>query len=320
MPKKKGKAEMKKKRIVMGNFEREQEFDMADYILRATAAEGQIRAFAATTRDLVEQARSAHNTSPVATAALGRLMTAAAMMGIMMKGDQDLLTIKIQGDGPIKGLTVTADSKGDVKGYAFNPSILLPPNDKGKLDVGGALGVGVLSVIKDIGLKEPYIGQTILVTGEIAEDLTYYFATSEQTPSSVALGVLMNPENTVRQAGGFILQMMPGASERIITRLEEKLGEITSITTLLDVGNTPEMILEYILGEFGLEINDKIPARFHCNCTKKRVEKALISVGKKEIQEMIQEGKPIEVNCHFCNQNYQFSVDELKEIFNKAVR
>ena len=293
---------------------------MADYIIRATAAKGQIRAFAATTRDMVEKARAAHNTSPVATAALGRLMSAAAMMGIMMKGESDLLTIKIQGDGPIKGLTVTADAKGDVKGYVFHPSVMLPPNDKGKLDVGGALGVGVLSVIKDIGLKEPYIGQTILVTGEIAEDLTYYVATSEQTPSSVALGVLMNKENTVRQAGGFILQMMPGASESLIGRLEEKLGEITSITTLLDVGNTPEMILEYILGEFGLEINDKIPARFYCNCTKKRVEKALISVGKKEIQEMIQDGKPIDVNCHFCNQNYQFSVNELKEIFRKAVR
>ncbi len=293
---------------------------MADYILRATAAEGQIRAFAATTRDMVERARAAHNTSPVATAALGRLLTAGAMMGVMMKGEDDILTLKIQGDGPIQGLTVTADSRGDVKGYVFNPSVILPPNEKGKLDVGGALGLGVLSVIKDIGLKEPYVGQTILVTGEIAEDLTYYFATSEQTPSSVALGVLMNPENTVRQAGGFILQMMPGASEEVITRLELKLKEITSVTTLLDVGNTPEMILEYVLGEFGLEINDKIPTRFYCNCTKSRVEKALISVGRKDIQEMIDEGKPIEVNCHFCNKNYEFSVEELQELLKKAVR
>ncbi|MDO4330640.1 MAG: Hsp33 family molecular chaperone HslO [Lachnospiraceae bacterium] len=293
---------------------------MSDYILRATAADGQIRAFAATTRDMVETARAAHNTSPVATAALGRLLTAGAMMGVMMKGEDDLLTLKIQGDGPIQGLTVTADSKGDVKGYVFNPSVMLPPNEKGKLDVGGALGLGVLSVIKDIGLKEPYVGQTILVTGEIAEDLTYYFATSEQTPSSVALGVLMNQENTVRQAGGFILQMMPGASEDVITRLELKLKEITSITTLLDVGNTPEMILEYVLGEFGLEINDKIPTRFYCNCTKSRVEKALISVGRKDIQEMIDDNKPIQVNCHFCNQNYEFSVEELRELLKKAVR
>lgn len=293
---------------------------MADYILRATAAGGQIRAFAATTKDTVEAARAAHNTSPVATAALGRLLTAGAMMGVMMKGEEDLLTLKIQGDGPIGGLTVTADAKGRVKGYVFNPSVLLPPNEKGKLDVGGALGLGVLSVIKDMGLKEPYVGQTILVTGEIAEDLTYYFASSEQTPSSVALGVLMNPENTVRQAGGFILQMMPGASEEVIGRLEEKLGEIVSVTAMLDEGKTPERILDDVLGEFGLEIREKIPAQFYCNCTKKRVEKALISIGKKEIQEMIQEGKPIEINCHFCGRHYVFSVEELKEIFNKAVR
>ena len=212
---------------------------MTDYIIRATAAEGQIRAFAATTRDLVEYARSAHNTSPVATAALGRLLTAGAMMGIMMKGEKDLLTLKIEGDGPIGGLTVTADSRGNVKGYAFHPEVMLPPNAKGKLDVGGALGIGVLSVIKDIGLKDPYVGQTILVTSEIAEDLTYYFATSEQTPSSVALGVLMERDNTVKQAGGFILQMMPGASEEVISALEKRLGEITSITALLDAGNTP---------------------------------------------------------------------------------
>ena len=291
---------------------------MTDYIVRATAAEGQIRAFAATTRDLVEYARAAHNTSPVATAALGRLLTAGAMMGVMMKGENDLLTLKVEGDGPIGGLTVTADSKGDVKGYAFNPGVMLPPNAKGKLDVGGALGVGVLSVIRDVGLKEPYVGQTILVTGEIAEDLTYYYATSEQTPSSVALGVLMNTDNTVRQAGGFILQLMPGASDEIISKLERTLGEITSITSLLDAGNSPEMILEHILGEFGLEILDRMPTCFYCNCTKERVEKAIISIGRKEIQEMIDEGKGIEVNCHFCNKNYGFTVDELRELLAKA--
>ena len=291
---------------------------MSDYVVRATAAGGEIRGFAATTRDMVEEARKAHNTSPVATAALGRLMTAGAMMGCDMKGEDDLLTLKIQGDGPIEGLTVTADAHGNVKGYAFNPLVMLPPSAKGKLDVGGALGVGVLSVIKDIGLKEPYVGQTILVTGEIAEDLTYYYATSEQTPSSVALGVLMNRDNTVRQAGGFILQLLPGASEAVIGRLEEKLKEISSITTLLDVGNTPEMVLEYILGEFGLEINDKEPVRFYCNCTKDRVEKALISVGKKDIQEMVDDGKTIEVNCHFCGKDYGFSVEELKDLLEKA--
>ncbi len=291
---------------------------MADYVVRATAAEGQIRAFAATTRELTEYARAAHNTSPVATAALGRLLTAGVMMGCDMKGEKDLLTLKIQGDGPIEGLTVTADSHGHVKGYVGNPAVMLPPNEKGKLDVGGALGVGVLSVIKDIGLKEPYVGQTILVTGEIAEDLTYYYANSEQTPSSVALGVLMNKDNTVRQAGGFIIQLMPGASEAVISGLEAKLKEITSVTTLMDVGNTPEMILNYVLGEFGLEINDRLPVGFYCNCSKERVERALISVGKKDIQEMIDDGKPIEVNCHFCNKNYTFEVEDLKEMLERA--
>ena len=293
---------------------------MSDYIIRATAAEGQIRAFAATTRELTEFARQAHNTSPVATAALGRLLTAGAMMGVMMKGEDDILTIKIEGDGPIGGLTVTADSKGDVKGYVYNPEVMLPPNEKGKLDVGGALGIGVLSVIKDIGLKEPYVGQTILVTSEIAEDLTYYFATSEQTPSSVALGVLMNKDNTVRQAGGFILQLLPGASEKVISTLENRLKEITSITSLLDAGNTPEMILEHILGDFELEILDKVPTQFACNCSRDRIEKALISIGKKELQEMIDEGKTIEMNCHFCNKHYPVTVEELKGLLEKAVR
>lgn len=291
---------------------------MSDYMIRATAAEGQIRAFAATTRELVEFARASHNTSPVATAALGRLLTAGAMMGVMMKGEKDLLTIKIQGSGPIEGLTVTADSRGNVKGYAFNPQVMLPPNAQGKLDVGGALGIGVLSIIKDIGLKDPYVGQTELITGEIAEDLTYYFATSEQTPSSVALGVLMNKDNTVRQAGGFILQLLPGASEEVISGLEKKLAEITSITALLDAGSTPEMILDHVLGDFGLEILDKLPAAFSCNCSKERIEKALISVGRKELQDMIDDGKTIEVNCHFCNKHYPVTVEELKQLLQQA--
>ncbi len=291
---------------------------MADYIVRATAGDHQIRAFAATTRELVEQARQAHSTSPVATAALGRLLTAGAMMGIMMKGEDDILTLKIQGSGPIEGLTVTADSKGNVKGYAYNPGVMLPPSPAGKLDVGGAVGEGVLSVIRDIGLKEPYVGQTILVGGEIAEDLTYYYATSEQTPSSVALGVLMNKDNTVKQAGGFIIQLLPGASDDMVDRLEKKLGEISSITSLLDQGDTPEMILQHILGEFGLEMMEQSPARFYCNCDKDRVEKALVSIGKKDLQEMIDDGKSIEVNCHFCNKNYEFTVEDLKELYERA--
>lgn len=291
---------------------------MTDYIVRATAGDHQIRAFAATTRDLVEHARQAHNTSPVATAALGRLLTAGGMMGIMMKGEEDLLTIKIQGSGPIEGLTVTADSKGNVKGYAYNPGVMLPPNEFGKLDVGGAVGEGVLSVIQDIGLKEPYVGQTILVGGEIAEDLTYYYANSEQTPSSVALGVLMNKDNTVKQAGGFIIQLLPGASEEMIELLEKRLGEIHSVTSLLEEGKTPEMILTYILGGLGLEIMEQTPVQFTCNCDKQRVEKALISIGRKELEEMIEDGKSIEVNCHFCNKHYEFTVEDLSELYEKA--
>lgn len=291
---------------------------MRDYIVRATAADNAIRAFAATTRELVEQAREAHDTSPVATAALGRLLSAGAMMGPMMKGEKDLLTLQIKGGGPLGGITVTADSKGGVKGYVDHPDVRIPANGKGKLDVAGAVGVGILNVIKDMGLKEPYLGQTALQTSEIAEDLTYYFATSEQIPSSVGLGVLMNKNNTVKQAGGFIIQLMPFTDEKIIDKLEKKLEEITSVTDMLDRGMNPEGILEEILGEFGLQINDKLSAAFSCNCSKERVTKALISVGKKDIQEMIQDGKPIELNCHFCNTNYQFTVEELKEILKKA--
>lgn len=291
---------------------------MNDYIIRASAADNQIRAFAATTRELVEYARSAHETSPVVTAALGRLLTAGAMMGSMMKGENDILTLQIKCSGPIEGLTVTADSKGIVKGYAYNPEVLIHANEKGKLDVGGALGAGILTVIKDMGMKEPYSGQTHLVSGEIAEDLTYYYATSEQVPSAVALGVLMNKENTVKRAGGFIIQMMPFAEEEIIDKLEKKIGELNSITSMLDQDMTPEMILEHILGDFGLEILDKIPTEFACNCSKERVEKAIVSIGKKDIQEMIDDNKPIEVNCHFCSTNYSFSIEELNDILKRS--
>lgn len=285
-----------------------------DHIVRATAAKGQIRAFAAYTKDMVEKARQAHNTSPVATAALGRLLTAGAMMGIMMKGDKDLLTLQIKAGGPINGVTVTADAKGRVKGYVGNPNVILPANKKGKLDVAQAVGVGFLNVIMDLGLKEPYVGQTILQTSEIAEDLTYYFATSQQVPSSVGLGVLMEKNNTVRQAGGFIVQLMPFAEEETIVVLEKNLKDISSVTTLLDEGYTPEKILEKLLGNLGLEINDTVPTEFYCNCDKQRVAKALISVGKKELQKMIDEGEDIELNCHFCNTNYNFSVLEVKEL------
>ena len=276
---------------------------MKDYIVRATAANNQVRVFAATTKNMVETARQHHNTSPVATAALGRLLTAGAMMGAMMKNDTDVLTLQIKGDGPIGGLTVTADSHANVKGYVENPDVMLPPKN-GKLDVGGALGIGLLNVIKDMGLKEPYVGQTILVTSEIAEDLTYYFANSEQVPSSVGLGVLMEKDNTVKCAGGFIIQMMPFAEEETIVKIEENLKNVTSVTGMLDKGYTPEQILDELLGNLGVEITDMIPTQFYCNCSKERVEQAVASIGRKDIQEMIDEGKDIEVKCHFCNTAY----------------
>lgn len=291
---------------------------MTDYIVHASGADNQVRIFAASTRDLVEKAREIHNTSPVATAALGRLLTAGAMMGSMMKGEKDLLTLQIQCSGPIGGLTVTAKSDGTVKGYVNNPDVMLPPNSKGKLDVGGALDLGVLSVIKDMGMKEPYVGQVGLQTGEIAEDLTYYFATSEQVASSVGLGVLMNHDNTVRQAGGFIIQLMPFTDEKVIDALEKKLSSVKSVTSMLDAGMTPEDILQELLGEFGVEITEKTETRFACNCSKERMEKALISIGRKDLEEMIKDGEPIEMNCHFCNSHYQFSVEELKKILAQA--
>lgn len=289
-----------------------------DYIVRATAAGNQIRAFAATSRNLVEAARQAHNTSPVATAALGRLLTGGAMMGVMMKGEKDILTLQVKAGGPLEGMTVTADSQGNVKGYVGNPNVCIPANAKGKLDVASAVGVGFMNVIKDMGLKEPYVGQTVLQTSEIAEDLTYYFATSEQVPSSVGLGVLMNHDNTVKQAGGFIIQLMPFAEEKTIAKLEETIGKLTSVTGMLEAGDTPETMLEKILEGMDVEITDRIPTQFYCNCSKDRVEKALISIGKKDIKEMIQEGKEIELNCHFCNTNYKFSVEELKDILKRC--
>lgn len=290
---------------------------MGDYIVRATAGGGQVRAFAATTKSLVEEARVHHNTSPVATAALGRLLTAGAMMGSMMKNDTDVLTLQIKGDGPIGGLTVTADASANVKGYVENPDVMLPPKD-GKLDVGGALGIGLLNVIKDMGLKEPYVGQTILQTSEIAEDLTYYFATSEQVPSSVGLGVLMDKDNTVHCAGGFIVQVMPFVTDEVLNKLEENIQKISSVTSMLDNGHTPEEMLEKVLEGLDVEFTDTIPAKFYCNCSKERIEKAIASIGKKDIQEMIDDGEDVEVKCHFCNTAYKFNVEELKKIYEHA--
>lgn len=285
-----------------------------DYIVRAVAADKQIRAFAITSREMVETARQHHNTSPVATAALGRLLTGGAMMGVMMKGEKDMLTLMMKGDGPINGVTVTADSKGNVKGYVGNPNVLIPANYAGKLDVGAAIGYGTLTVIKDMGLKEPYVSQVPLGTSEVAEDLTYYFASSEQVPSAVGLGVLMSKDNTVKQAGGFIVQLMPFADEEVINKLEERINNISSVTEMLEKGMTPEDILKEVMGDMDVEFTDKIETGFVCNCSKEKIAKALASISKKDMDEIINDGKEIEVKCDFCNTTYKFSVEELQTL------
>lgn len=291
---------------------------MSDYIIRATAADAGIRAFAATTKELVEKARQIHDTSPVITAALGRLLTGGVMMGTMLKGEDDLLTLQVSGDGPVRGMTVTAGSNGTVKGYAVEPQVMLPKNAAGKLDVGGAVGRGTLRVIKDMGLKEPYVGQTALQTGEIADDLTYYFAASEQVPSSVGLGVLMEKNNTVKQAGGFIIQLMPFVGEEVIGALEKNLAAFSTVTTVLDEGKTPEEMLQQLLAGLDPVITEKVTCRYECSCSRERMERAIISIGKKDIEEMINDGEAIEVNCQFCGNSYHFSVEELKEMLKAA--
>ena len=291
---------------------------MNDYIVRATAGNGSIRAFAATTRDLVQHAREVHHTSPVASAALGRMLTAAAMMGTMLKGDKDLLTLQVRGEGPLQGIVVTSDSKAQVKGYVFNPGVEVPDLIPGKLNVSGAIGAGHMSIIKDIGMREPYAGKIELVTGEIAEDLTYYFAQSEQTPSAIGLGVLVETDTSIRRAGGFIIQLLPDATDEMIDKLEKKLATIPYVSDLLDMGATPEDILQMILGDFDLNILDKVPTTFYCNCTRERVEKALISIGKEELEKIIREDKKANLHCHFCSKEYDFNEEQLVALLEEA--
>lgn len=286
-----------------------------DYLIRGTAAEGQIRFFCVSARGVAEEARRRHGTSPVMTAALGRLLSAGLMMGAMMKGEKDLLTLQIRGDGPGQGLVVSADAFGHVKGYPLEPLVLIPANDKGKLDVGGAMGKGVLSVIRDTGIGEPYASQVNLVSGEIAEDLTYYYASSEQLPSSVALGVLMNKDNTVCASGGYIIQLMPGTDDAVLDELERRLNEAKPVTTYLSEGLTPEDIIGELLGGWDVNLSEEqLPVSFYCNCSKERTRKVLISLGHEEIEDMIREKKPVELHCHFCNSNYVFSVKELEDV------
>lgn len=287
---------------------------MKDYIVRAAAADGAVRAFAITSKELTEQARSFHQTSPVITAALGRLLAAGAMMGVMMKGEKDLLTLQIMSDGPAKGFVVTADAFGNVKGYPKVPDVELPANAMGKLDVGGAVGSGILRVVRDMGLREPYIGTTQLQTGEIAEDLTYYFASSEQVPSSVGLGVLIDKDCSVRQAGGFILQLMPQAGDEVIEQLERNIKSLRPVTDMLEQKDTPEKMLERLLQGLSMEITDRIEAQFACQCSRDRIRKALSSIAENDLRSMIDDEEPVEVKCQFCNTAYSFDTEELKEL------
>lgn len=294
---------------------------MSDYMIRGTAAGGMIRFFAAYTKDMVETARDIHHTTPVATAALGRLLTGGSMMGAMLKNEDDLLTLQIQCNGPIGGLTVTADSHGRTKGYVVNPEVELTVKDKGKLDVGASIGLGVLSVIKDIGLKDPYIGQTELVTGEIAEDLTNYFAVSEQVPTAVALGVLVDTDCSVKTAGGFIIQMLPDSGkadeyERLVTVLEERLKGFEAVTTQLEKGVTIEEMMEKLFDGYDVSIHDKNDISYFCGCSKERVTNAIAGISKADLLEMIEDEKPIEVDCHFCGKHYVFTTEELKVLVN----
>ncbi len=290
-----------------------------DYLVRATAGGLQLRGFALTGRQLAETARVAHGTCPVATAALGRLLCGGVLMGSMLKNDSDLLTLQIKCDGPIGGLTVTANGKGHVKGYVINPVFEGYARPDHKLDVGGALGYGTLTVIRDMGLKEPFAGTTDLITGEIAEDLTYYFATSEQIPSSVGLGVLLNKEDgSVKQAGGFIVQVMPDATDEVIDRLEQNLSKIKSVTSLLDAGMSPEDILGVLFEGLDMQIEDRGDCGFVCDCSMDKIEKAVLSLGKKELSEMTTEGKEIEVGCHFCGRKYVIAPQRLKQLYDMA--
>ena len=285
---------------------------MKDQILQGLAFGNEVRFFAAYTRETVNTAQQIHHSYPVCTAALGRLLTGGAMMGAMCKNEDDLVTLKIDGDGPIKQATVTADAHGNVKGLLYDPAVELPLKANGHLDVGSAIGAGTLCVIKDLGLKEPYVGQTSLVSGEIGEDLTYYFASSEQVPTSVGLGVLVDTDLSVKHAGGFIIQLLPFASEDTISALEQALGKVHSVTDYFLQGKTPEEMMREILGE--IEVEAVRPVQYHCNCNRERVTKALISLGRKELDEMIADGQPVTLHCDFCNKDYTFTIDELKSL------
>ena len=286
-----------------------------DYLIRQSAANGTIRAFAITARDTVDEARIKHNTTPVVTAAIGRVIMAASMMSAMEKSDDALLTIQISGDGPVRGITATASPRGVLKIYPEENSVIIPPKYKGKLDVGGAIGTGILRVLREESKgAEPYIGTVNLVSGEIAEDITYYFAQSEQIPSSVGLGVLVDKDHSVAHSGGFIVQLMPDASEESIYTLENNIKKLLPVTQLLSDGMTPEDILDSVLSGLSNSTIEKKPVSYCCDCSADRFLHALATLPEKDISDIINDAKPIEVRCHFCNKKYTFSTDDLRNI------
>jgi len=288
---------------------------MGDHIVRAVAANGGIRAFAAVTTETVQKAHELHKTSPVATAALGRTLTAAAMMSRMFKNEKDTLTIQIKGEGPLGGIVAVSDYNSNVRGYVHNPSVYLPLNQAGKLDVAAAVGKkGYINVVKDLGLKEPYVGHVELVSGEIGEDMAYYFASSEQVPTALALGVLIAPDESVITAGGYLIQLMPDVDESVVEYLEEKILMADSISYMLSEGLKPAAILDKLLGEKDLQITDTVPCNYVCSCSRERMERNLIALGKKELEAMAEEQHGAELQCHFCNNRYYFTEDELRSL------
>ena len=292
---------------------------MKDKIVRGTAKDGMIRVIGGITTNLVADGTSVHECTPVASAALGRMLTAGALMGTDLKSEKEVLTLKINGGGEAKGITVTAHSDASVKGFIGNPYVDLPLNSKNKLDVGGVVGTnGILYVIKDLGMKDPYVGQVPIHSGEIAEDLTYYYTVSEQTPSAVSLGVLVDKDLSIKAAGGFIIQMMPDADPLLADILMYRLEEIPSITTMISQGKTIEEILEYIFEDMDLKLEFANEPKYVCDCSRERVEKALISIGEKDLQEIYNDQKDEEIVCHFCNKKYIFTPEDIKELLQKA--
>lgn len=291
---------------------------MGDKLIKAITKDGFLRIYAVRTTETVETARKYHSLSPVSAAALGRLMTAGLMMGAMLKGDEPTLTLQVRGDGPLGMMAAVADSKGSVKGYCANPVVDMPLNDKGKLDVGGAVGSGVLGIIKDLKMKEPYIGQVPLQTGEIGDDIAFYFMQSEQTPSVVAFGVLVDRDYSIKCAGGYIIQVMPECDEKTLSKLENSIGGLMPVTEMLDKGMSLEEILKYVMLGFETEVLEETEVGYRCDCSKERMERAVISLGKEQIQSIIDESGEAELCCHFCDRKYTFGKEELERFLEAA--